>query len=316
MFPPIEEGWKEVKQASIKKFPQHFIRASSAGHPCHRYHWHSIKDWEKVPKHDVILQSIFDEGHLHETHTIRLLSEIGEVKGFEVVEQQRSYVFPKPKITGRIDGKILWKKKGIPFDVKTINPWDFQKLSSAEDFLYSKKVHQRNYIAQIQLYMLMSNSEYGMLILKDKQTGQIKVIMMQMDYAFCESILKRAEKVYQDLEKGEPGARTKDQTLCIKCPYAFICLPDLTSGKGIELLKDPDFESKLSRREELSKASKEYSEIDKEVKETFKEIGVGEYVVGKFLGTVTEINVKRRKVLTYEEETKKEVRIKILRVKD
>ena len=145
-LPNIEQAWLEHKRNRIKQFPMNNLRASSVGHPCDRYHYYSIKMWRDKPLHDETLQSIFDEGNLHEHAVIRELSDMG----FEVVEQQRSLQIDSPLITGHIDGILRYKNRDFPFDVKSISPWEFQRISAAEDMLFSHKIYQRNYPAQLQ----------------------------------------------------------------------------------------------------------------------------------------------------------------------
>jgi len=176
-LPDIEGAWKKYKRGRIKQFPQNNLRASSVGHPCDRYHYYCIKNWRERPLHNEVLQSIFDEGNLQERSVIQSLQEMG----FEVINQQRSFQLDNPLITGHVDGILRWKEHDFPFDVKSISPHDFPKLVSAEDFLYSKKLHQRNYIAQLQIYLLITNNPIGCLITKNKLTGQPKVIWTQQE---------------------------------------------------------------------------------------------------------------------------------------
>ena len=310
-LPPIEQLWHKHKASKIKQYPQNNLRASSVGHPCDRYHFHALKDWREKGLHDPVLQSIFDEGNLHEKDVLHTLSEMG----VEVIEQQRSFQLDNPKITGHIDGILLWEGRRIPFDIKSINPYDFQKINSAEDLLFSKKVYQRQYPAQLQLYLLMTNEEVGGFILKNKLTGEIKPIWMAIDYDYAEQILKRAERVYAALDHDTPPERTVDLDLCSKCPFAHICLPDLTLGEGVQLIDDMEMAAMLERRAQCEPLAKEYQKIDADIKDAVKPHGPGERLCGNYLIKTTQYERVTKVPITWDEETKPYLRTQILEIK-
>lgn len=309
-LPDIEGAWKALKSKRIKQFPQNNLRASSMGNSCDRYHYHSIHDWKEKVLHDEVLQSIFDEGNLHETDVMRELVEMG----FQVVEQQRGFQLDKPLITGHIDGILRWKGHDFPFDVKSIAPYDFNKIESIEDLLYSKKAHQRNYPAQLQLYLLMTGNPVGCLIFKNKLTGELKAIWSQIDYDYCEQILKRAERVYAALAKNEPPARINDFDACQKCSFAHICLPDLKAGEGVQAIDDIELQALLERREALVDAAKEYKTVDEDVKELVTRGGAGEKVCGQYFIRVTEHERTTKVPETWHEEVSKYLRTQIKKI--
>ncbi len=170
-LPPIVEKWTELKSRSIKQYPSNNLRASSVGNDCERFLYHSIKDWKERVLHDVTLQSIFDVGNAFEQIAITELREMG----FQIVEMQRAYQIDKPLITGSIDGKIRWENQDYPFDIKSISPYEYDKINSAEDMLFSKKPYQRQYPGQLQCYLYMSGDPVGCFILKNKLTGGILI---------------------------------------------------------------------------------------------------------------------------------------------
>ncbi len=310
MLPDINGMWREYKAKRIKQFPQNNLRASSIGWPCDRFHYHAIKDWREKPLHDAIMQSIFDEGHLHEIDILRQLTEMG----IEVVEQQRAFQIDKPLITGTIDGILRWKGAAYPFDAKSISPYEFDRIESAEDLLFSKKIYQRQYPAQLQMYLLMYSQEIGLFILKNKVTGELKPIWMQIDYAYAEEQLKRAERVYVALKAGEPPARVNDFSICSGCAFRAVCLPDVLMGPGVIPIDDPELSGMLERREVLQPLAKEFETIDKEVKAAVTRGGAGEKLCGDFLIRVAEHTRTTKVALTWEEEQTNYFRTQILRV--
>jgi len=54
---------KEQKQSKIKLYPCNNLRASNVGHPCERYLYLSIKNWEDKKLHNETTQCIFDLGN-------------------------------------------------------------------------------------------------------------------------------------------------------------------------------------------------------------------------------------------------------------
>jgi len=310
-LPDIEGAWREFKRKRIKQFPQNNLRASSAGHPCDRYHYHSIHDWRERELHDEVLQSIFDEGNLHEKDVIGQLNAMG----FQIVEQQRSFQLEKPLITGSIDGILRWEGQDFPFDVKSISPFDFKKISAIEDLIYSRKVHQRNYPAQLQLYLLMSGNETGCLIFKNKLTGEIKPIWCQIDYDYTEKVLKRAERVYAALSESKPPERINDLDVCGDCPFKHVCLPDLKLGEGVLAIDDMELQALLERRDALAAAAKEFKAVDDEVKEAVTIGGAGEKICGPFLVRVSEHERKNKVADTWHEEITKYLRTQITKMK-
>lgn len=296
-LPDIEAAWKEHKRKKIKQAPQNTLRASTLGFPCDRHHYHSLKDWDKKQLHDEVLQSIFDEGSLHEKAVIKELMDIG----FEIIEFQRALQHDKPLITGHIDGIIRWNGRDLPFDVKSIS-YGFDDIQSAEDLLYSKKLWQRSYPAQLQLYLYMAaRDEVGCFILKDKMTGRIKPVWMQIDYDYLESLLKRAERVYAAVEKGEPPAKINNYEICDECDFKNICLPDIRLDEGMILLEDKALKDCLDKWWELKDAAKEWNAVDKKIKDACKASGqTGEMIVGDYLIKVSSYTTEKKIPLTWE----------------
>lgn len=283
-LPDIGGAWRAWKKKQIKQFPQNNLRASSIGHPCDRYHYHAIHDWREKELHDPIRQSIFDEGKLHEKDIINTMIELG----FGVVETQRAFQMNKPLITGSIDGMFLWEGHRFPFDAKSSSPYIYDEVESAEDMLFSKKHWLRKYPAQLQMYLLMSNEPVGCFILKNKVTGALKPIWMQIDYDYCEQLLKRAERVYAALAKETPPERAADFDLCMDCEFRHLCLPDLKAGPGVTEVGDQELAALIDRRAQLEPIKKEYDQIDKDVKKIVTSSGQGDKICGDWLIRVKE----------------------------
>lgn len=311
-LPDIAGAWLTFKEKRIKQHPQNNLRASSIGHPCDRFHYYSIHDWKEKPLHDARLQSIFDEGYLHEQDTIRQLGEMG----FKIIEFQRAFQMDKPLITGSIDGILVWENRRIPFDVKSMKDTLFNEIESAEDLMFSKKHWHRQYPAQLQMYLLLTGEEIGCFILKNKSTGEIKPIWMHLDYEYAEQLLKRAERVYQALAKEEPGQRINDFDVCTDCPFKAICLPDIKAGPGVQLIEDMEFSGLLDRRAQLEPQAREFKEVDDEVKEQAKARGIGDLVCGDWMLRVTEHKRKEKVAITWEDKESSFMKVKFVKLED
>jgi len=312
MLPEIKKDFEKYMKGRVGGGRlQNALRASSIGFACDRYHYYSLTETKK--SHNWELQSIFDEGNLHEKAIEKTLREMG----YDINDKQKEFRLEDPLITMHIDGTLTNNfKNWYPFDSKSINPWDFQKLDSAEDFLYSKKPHQRNYATQILLYMDANNAEYGCLVLKDKQTGLLKDIWFSFEQhvSLIDEAIKRAQRVYKAKENKTPPERTEDRSLCSNCDFKDVCIPDLIANGGIGFLDSADLAYKLDKREELKASADQYAELDDEIKAVVKQTGVGEKVCGAYSLQVKEVTTTRKVPITYDEEQTTYLTVKINKI--
>lgn len=277
----IVEKLLENAKRKIRIHPCHTNRASDLGHECLRYLVFLRTRWQEAALHDISLQLIFMEGNNQEANVIRDMVDAG----IQVTEQQRDYEWKKYQITGHVDGKIVDKVddfRAYPFEVKSMSPFVFKTIDSAGSLLSERMPHLKKYPAQLQLYMLLSNSEKAVFIFKDKSSGQLKEIWMDLDLGYCESLIQKAERINEHVDKGTtPDPIPWKERLCGRCKFAHICLPEAKRTPA-EMLDDPELIAKLERRHELNPLRKEYEDIDGDVKEIFKErekIMIGDFLV-------------------------------------
>jgi len=270
-IPNIPEILDTETAKRIKSWPHPNNRASEAGHPCVRFLVLSRTSNELKILHDVGLQRIFDEGNLHEDALMREMQDAG----LRVIEQQRAYEWKKFQLTGRIDGKLPVDSSRIPLEIKSSSPNVFAAIRELApiDMLKSKFSWIRKYPAQMLLYMLMEGAEYGLMVFKNKTTGEKaqKVFRLEGELLeYAESILKKLETVNAHIaEETCPDAALIDD--CKGCAFCkTACFPGADYGPGIDIMQDPDLEAKLDRRGELEPAAKEFDALDKEVKDGFK----------------------------------------------
>ena len=258
---------EEVLSRKINRYPKRAFVCSDI-HECDRYMIHSVLDWDKREMHDTGLQAIFDAGNKEEEN---VKNRIGYELGLEFVEQQSPFEIKNNQgeviASGRIDGKILWEGKAIPVEIKSMNENSFNMINSLDDF--KRKPLYRKYLRQMQLYLYGNNQQYGLFILSNFRTE--KIILVELDYGECEYILSRLERLWEMKKRGEYPEGTYKPELCDRCPFATLCMTDV-SNKPADMINNEELEEKLNRREELAPAAKEYADIDAEVKSVFKSI--------------------------------------------
>ena len=270
-IPNIPEVLDTETAKRIRVWPHATNRASEAGHPCVRFLVLSRTSNDLRALHDIGLQRIFDEGNLHERALTREMADAE----LEIVEQQRAFEWSKFKLTGRVDGLLSVNGERIPLEIKSSSPNVFAAIREITpiDMLKSKFSWIRKYPAQLLLYQLMQGSEHGLMVFKNKTTGEKcqKVFRLEGELLeYVESVLKKLEAVNAHIALGTcPDAKLIDD--CKGCPFAkTACFPGADYGPGIDIMQDPDLEAKLNRRGELEAAAKEFETLDKEIKEVVK----------------------------------------------
>lgn len=251
--------------------------AYNCGHPCARNLVYCRLNWQEktLPSTSTLL--IFREGNLHEDAVIKLLMDAG----VPIVETQRPFEIKQIQLRGKIDGQIKGDDgKLTPCEIKSMNPYDFEKLNTIEDMKTSNKVWIRGYVSQMMVYLLGMEKESGLFIIKNKVNGELKFIPCVLDYEYAENDWKKLELVNEHVAAGTYPDRIDDRTVCKYCDFRHICLPDEVS-EGINITDDPELLDLLEKREAVSSVASEYEKLDKQIKEKyFKGKDSGDYLVG------------------------------------
>jgi len=274
----IVERIMEAKQKKIKQFPVNSNRASDLGHPCVKYHVLNRTRWQEKELHDATLQAVFDLGNEFEQIIMKDLNEAG----IPVIEQQRPFEWREYQITGHIDGKLLIDDQIVPFDAKSCSPYIFDYISDINSLKNGKYSYLRKYPTQLNLYLLMSNSEKGLLLFKNKVNGQYKEVWMQLDYGLGEETLQRAEAINKHLTEGTMPEPISDPFWCNDCPYVHICRPPI-HGTEVEIMDDQQLAAMLDRLDELKPYVDEYKQIDDQLKKILE--GKEKLLVGNWMIT-------------------------------
>lgn len=272
----IIEKVNDYMQTQIKQWPVNSNRASEIGHPCERYLFFNRTRWQERALHTIDLEYIFREGREQERSVLRLLAD----SGVDVLEQQRPFSWPIHQITGSIDGKVLIDGQAIPLEIKSMHPFIWQKINSLDDMLNAKQDHLRKYPAQLTIYMLCDNKDKALFLFKNKSTGQLKEILINLDYEYAESIIRKVERVNKAVETGITPDPLPWCDTCEKCPYRHICINDAIRTE-MQFWDDEEAEEKITRWMELKPVAAEYDELDTWRKDTFR--GVEKAIVGNYL---------------------------------
>lgn len=266
----------EYMQSQIQQWPCTSNRASEVGHPCERYLVFGRTRWQEKTMHNVSLQFIFNEGNVQEKAVLDLLS----AAGITVIEQQRAFAWNEHNLTGHIDGKLLVDGEAIPLEIKSMSPFIFDKINTVDDLLNGKYDHLKKYPAQLTLYMLMDNKERALFLFKNKANGQLKEILMPLDYDYAERLIQKIERVNKAIAgKAIPEPLEWCDT-CENCGFKHICLNDVIR-KEIEFRIDPEAEDKIDGWFELRQWSDKWKDLDEWRKEHFR--GVEKLVIGPYL---------------------------------
>lgn len=262
-IPDIPEAVKKTFEKNRKTFPCRVIRASAIGYfmpelnGCQRRGVLTQTNWKDQEPWSAESLIRFEEGNLQEKAVMRAL----ENAGIEPIEQQMSFEWPEYNLSGHIDCTILVDGKALPLEVKSAAPSIFAQISDFESL--NKKPWLRAYKAQITLYMLFKNIDKGIMLFKDKSSGLMKQINVDLDYELGEAALKTAEIINQNIKDGSRPPRIKDIDVCSECPFKSLCCPDVRFGAELRIEDDPDYEAKIDRYLELKDAKKECDDLYK-----------------------------------------------------
>lgn len=307
---------KLTLEAEIQIYPARAWYPSSIGHPCDRYLVWERTRWQEKQRHDWVLQSIFDEGRLHQPSIYARL----EAMGFEVIRESDRPTQLKvgnAVISGRPDGRIRGYR-GARFspprvlEAKTTQGHTFDRLDTIEDIRHAPEHYIRAYADQGYTYCALENLPQGVIVIKAKSTGLLKVIPFEQDFGRAEWLQQRVERLQGMVDQAvDPEPIPYDFDVCGRCAFLARCYPPKNFGEGATVIEDQAFVEALIAREELKTPHAAYEDIDKAVKTRLKREGVKSAIAGPFVIEGTE-----RQVKAYEVKARTDVVFKIERVAD
>lgn len=267
---PLQQALLDYFDRQRKVFPCHTNRASDIGHPCMRYLVFNRTRWQDKLLPEIDLQIIFNEGNTQEDAVKKTLTEAG----FILSQQQRGYVEAPQKLTGHLDtfiSHLIFIPKPIPAEIKGLSAWNWESINSLKDMIDHKAYYVRKYPAQLMTYLYMTGEEEGLFILKNKQSGQIKFIPVELDLEYMESILKKSEEVNRLIDAQETPAGIDDLEVCQGCAFRHICFKDQSFGNGIIALNDDKLVERIVKVQEIEAVASECKSLKEEIAEQIKE---------------------------------------------
>jgi hypothetical protein len=259
-------------------------RASELGHPCERYLVYQRLNQHEAEPVPVAKLKIFREGYIQEKAIVRLIESIG----YRVYNANITFPPNQYNITGHCDGQIHDEETGagVYFDAKSMNPMLFDKVNAISDF--DLKYWMVKWKAQANIYMWLLGENLFYFLLKNKSTGEIKIIPCERDQKLIDALLKKAKRINSLVKKKKYPAGITDFNTCNYCKYLKICLPSMTNGKeGTKIVDNIEIEEAILTKEKHTEAYKEYNDANNYIKSAAKRLGEGSFILGEFFMEIT-----------------------------
>lgn len=297
---PLQTTLLNHYEKQRKVYPCHTNRASDIGHPCMRYLVFSRTRWADKLLPEIDLQIIFSEGNAQEEAVKKTLSEAG----FILTQQQRSYVEAPQLLTGHLDTFIEHPQhipKPIPAEIKGLSQFNWESINSLKDMIEHKAYYVRKYPAQMMTYLYMTNEPEGLFILKNKQSGKIKFIPIELDLEYMESLLKKSEEVNRLIDTKTTPQGIDDLDICQGCPFRHVCFKDQSFGNGVIALDDDSLSVKVAKLLEIEPIAKEYDKLKETVGDQIKERAKSErpddkkadFIVGDYVLSCSQVQTTK-----------------------
>ena len=238
----IAEAVREEALQRASRFPVRSNWASQIGDPCERFLVYMRTSWQERPAPDARLQMIFDMGKDSEIIVRKRL----QAAGFEVIRDQEYVDLPAHQISGKIDGMIRdeFSGKNMPVEIKSASGYNFDKLAGADnliEMMLGGARYMQRYPAQLLLYMYSKSNgqewKNGVWVFFNKITGEIadRVVELEPWTDYCESLLKKADRINEHVKLGTLPERVNDWELCSGCDFEAICNPPKTESERVAI---------------------------------------------------------------------------------
>jgi len=255
---------------------------STLGHPCDRKLYNDRDHGDQALPHSIRTLMIFGEGNLHEPALLRQLGEAGVV----VVQQQCPFEDKDLAIFGKIDAMVKDNGAGlIPLEIKTCSPNAFDKFHSVDDIREADRYYYRDWLVQMLLYLYLTEHESGLILLKNKATGEVRQIVVNLDdqgLQAVENALQRAKKINHAIDTGlQPEAIPYDRSVCGECGYRLECWGEEEKfGPGAQEIPEGELLTILDERATLEEYRSKYEKLDKKAKDMIKAANVERATIG------------------------------------
>lgn len=224
---------EQILYGKYKITPYESNRASQLGYTCLRYLTLKRLYWKEELPPSIATRKRFARSSYMED---KIIDEIKKA-GHKIIEQQAAFSMPKYNITGHIDGliSICGVEKFIPVEIKEVSEEFMLQIKRHIKGIKNNKYFQ-NYIIQINLYMLMSNSEHGMMVIRN-DSGDLIYVRFNLDYELAEKTIRKAEMIEEHLKNQTLPDYSKNTDECEACSLSHVCCPPLTyRGVPVDLI--------------------------------------------------------------------------------
>lgn len=256
----IADRYKDMLRREDTRRPVRSNRASEIGHPCLGYLVHQRVNWDKAQQVPMSLRAIFREGEMLGALTITDLINMGIMP----VKTEVSVFDRELNLSGTIDAILRIDVERVPAEIKSCNPYVFSAIDKAEDLLAAGKHYLRKWFYQCQAYAMMMKVKEILLIMRNKQTGEIKDLPVKGDERYYEEIAGRCKKINSCVARRvDPSELASPQEdICNSCPYNHLCLPPIIRDGEAEVINDPELEEAIATRQRLYQAYRAFKEAD------------------------------------------------------
>lgn len=267
----IDTRRRSVLTSKISRWKprRHYASALST---CPRQLAYNFTHWQEKAMWDEEVQAGMEDGKVEGQQVVAELLRLG----FEVIEQEGQLDDERLWVTGKIDGKLKWDGRKIPCEIKRMHPNTWETIREAADL--KRQWWTKKYLGQLMLYCWLHNEPIGFFLLTDG-LGHWKQIVVPLDVDFLNTYTHaidqaNASLAMQKVKSGResdvveadlPARIPFTPTICNRCNFKAICLPDAAFGEGAA--SRPELEPLLVELEQLTPSSKRYDDLRKQVKE-------------------------------------------------
>ena len=282
----IRSAWADYVSSSRTPPARRQYVYASAWRACDRRLVLEMTDGDKMPAWNAETLANFRRGNDRERDLLSDLKRIGRLTEppFELIGEQERFELKgragQVVIVGKVDARIRYRNgPSLPVEVKAWNPNTVARISCFEDLFAGTWTRGGAY--QMLSYLYGAGEQTGLMILDRAGLPLLLDVELYRHLDKVEGFLTRAEAAIAHATDGTLPPFTNDAEECKRCPfYGSVCNPPLGANVA-QILADPELETILDRREELSEAAKEYEALDADVKKRLR--GIESAVAGKYL---------------------------------
>ncbi len=298
----VKEIFKRRSEKLTPKPPQRPTSLYASRIPdCERQGVYEFSNYQDKAPFTWELGALFQAGNVNEAAYKAQLRELG----FDLVEDGSPLsqdMRQKYNLGGYIDWRIKFGGRKIVCECKMTNPNMFGSIDGlGADVLKTGEITQdmiergiasmkrviwfRKYLRQLTVYLLGTGEEVGMFAFTDGR-GSWKFVIVPLDYAEGERILKIAENIKTHVESGtQPDRIPYDHEICGRCPFLAICIPDIANVPSKRIEGNEALAAMFEAREAMLEKWTTVQSINKKIKAFFDNVEAGVYTVGNFIVT-------------------------------